>query len=269
MKHHKEIQEWSRKKIIRRSVFSFIIFILLILGAIIFWKWFTHLPPDKGANPILRKGLYADEKINKKFFSLQSLAPTYPNSESVAHPRVNGNIGEPSGIPDTSRWRLKVIDTFDKKAGKDSVIFISLQDIEKMPLTQYTTEFKCIEGWSQKIWWGGVKLSDFMKYYHLGTSDGSEPSANNDKTAKYVGFSSIDGQYYVGIDMLSALHPQTILCYEMNGKPLPLNQGAPLRLIIPIKYGVKNIKWIGSMYFSNSRPRDYWYERGYDYDAAL
>ncbi len=81
----------------------------------------------------------------------------------------------------------------------------------------------------------------------------------------YVGMATPDKEYYVGLDMPSALHPQTILCYEMNGKLLPLNQGYPLRLIIPVKYGIKHIKRLGTITFNNQRPRDYWAERGYDY----
>lgn len=56
-----------------------------------------------------------------------------------------------------------------------------------------------------------------------------------------------DEAYYIGLDMESALHPQTILCYEMNGKELPENHGYPLRLIIPVKYGVKHLKRIGTI----------------------
>ena len=78
---------------------------------------------------------------------------------------------------------------------------------------------------------------------------------------KYLDLSTPDKQYYVGIDMPSALHPQTLLCYELNGKPLPMNQGYPLRLIIPVKYGVKSLKRIGYMYFDKKRPPDYWAER--------
>jgi DMSO/TMAO reductase YedYZ molybdopterin-dependent catalytic subunit len=55
----------------------------------------------------------------------------------------------------------------------------------------------------------------------------------------------------------------------MNGKPLPYDQGAPLRLIVPTKYGIKSLKRIGVIFFSDKRPADYWYEQGYDYDAAL
>jgi DMSO/TMAO reductase YedYZ molybdopterin-dependent catalytic subunit len=69
--------------------------------------------------------------------------------------------------------------------------------------------------------------------------------------------------------MASALHPQTLLCYEMNGTPLPPGHGYPLRLIIPVKYGIKNLKRIGNLSFSNERPPDYWFERGYDYYSGL
>ena len=78
-----------------------------------------------------------------------------------------------------------------------------------------------------------------------------------------------DSGYYVGIDMKSMMHPQTILAYQLNNLPLPLNQGFPLRLIIPVKYGVKHLKRIGYIYFSDTKPKDYWFERGYDYDSAL
>jgi DMSO/TMAO reductase YedYZ molybdopterin-dependent catalytic subunit len=86
---------------------------------------------------------------------------------------------------------------------------------------------------------------------------------------QYVGLNTPDKKYYVGIDTKSILHPQTILCYEMNGKPLPMKQGYPLRLIIPVKYGIKHLKRIGTIFFSTSKPKDYWYERGYDYYSGL
>lgn len=72
----------------------------------------------------------------------------------------------------------------------------------------------------------------------------------------YVGFITPDNQYYFGIDMKSALHPQTILCYELKGQTLPMVQGYLLRLIIPFKYGIKNIKRIGTIFFSDTRPKD-------------
>ena len=65
------------------------------------------------------------------------------------------------------------------------------------------------------------------------------------------------------------LHPQTVLAYEMNEAPLSAENGLPLRLIIPIKYGIKNIKWVSAVRLSADRPADYWAERGYDWYAGL
>ncbi len=68
--------------------------------------------------------------------------------------------------------------------------------------------------------------------------------------------------------MASALHPQTLLAYEMAGSALTLEHGAPLRLVTPVKYGIKSIKRIGTIRFTNDRPADYWAERGYDWYAG-
>ena len=91
----------------------------------------------------------------------------------------------------------------------------------------------------------------------------------NNTRAQYVAMETPDGEYYVGIEMASALHPQTLLCYEMNGKPLEEKHGAPLRLVTPVKYGIKNIKRIGSIAYVDAQPKDYWANEGYDYYAGL
>ena len=102
----------------------------------------------------------------------------------------------------------------------------------------------------------GVRFSDFMRAYNL-------------KGLPYVGLVSSDGEYYVSIDLESMMHEQTLLAYEMNGAPLKPANGAPLRLSIPLKYGIKNLKRIGKIFFSAQRPPDYWAERGYDWYAGL
>jgi len=107
--------------------------------------------------------------------------------------------------------------------------------------------------------WGGVRFQDFVARYAPGRTD---PNS-------YVGLETPERDYYVGLDMASAMHPQTLLCYEMNGEPLASEHGAPLRLVTPLKYGIKNLKRIGRIAFSNARPPDYWAERGYDYYAGF
>ena len=69
--------------------------------------------------------------------------------------------------------------------------------------------------------------------------------------------------------MESMLHPQSLLAYEINGAPLSDEHGAPLRLVTPVKYGVKNLKRIGTIRYSRARPADYWAEEGYDWYIGL
>jgi DMSO/TMAO reductase YedYZ molybdopterin-dependent catalytic subunit len=77
-----------------------------------------------------------------------------------------------------------------------------------------------------------------------------------------------DGDYFVGLDSDSAMHPQTLLAWEMNGEPLSEEHGAPLRLVIPVKYGIKNIKRIGRIEWLDRCPKDYGADRGYDWYAG-
>lgn len=247
----KEISESSFK---RKLFFSFLIFALLVTAGIFSWKWLNHQPQEQQALKPLRNTLEANERLLKKtVFDTNHLAKKYSEKDAVKNVRVNGLIGMQRTRIDTSQWRLQVI------RGVGDTLKISLADIEKLPKEHVIFDFKCIEGWSQVTHWAGVPLKTFMDYYHL----------NAQEKMGYVGLQTPDKHYYVGIDMASALQSQTILCYEMNNQPLPLNQGYPLRLIIPVKYGIKHLKQIGTMYFSNQKPPDYWAERGYDYYAGL
>jgi DMSO/TMAO reductase YedYZ molybdopterin-dependent catalytic subunit len=241
----------SSKKFCNKSIIAFAIFIIMIVAAVFAWKWLRNQPQVAGAQKPLRKGLAVNEKVFSKTFSNDHLAKTYPVSAAAKNVRVNSLIGLKT--PVDSSWRLKVV----RSAG--DTLFISLDDLKSLRKTEITYDFKCIEGWSQISHWGGVKFTDFAKKYNLGLQT----------QMNYVGLSTPDKKYYVGIDMASMMHPQTILAYEMNNKPLPINHGYPLRLIIPVKYGIKNLKRIGTMYFSNTPPPDYWYERGYDYYSGL
>ena len=119
------------------------------------------------------------------------------------------------------------------------------------------TRHSCGEGWSAIGSWTGTPLRHFLKL--IGA----------DTRAKYCWFQCGDQDGYNSpLDMETALHPQTLLAYEMNGKPLSWRHGAPLRLAIPLKYGIKNIKRIGTIRYTDVRPADYWAERGYDWYAG-
>jgi DMSO/TMAO reductase YedYZ molybdopterin-dependent catalytic subunit len=225
---------------------------VFLFACIFSWQWLHRQPLADGALKPLRSILNANEKFFSALLSDNHAAKAFSISDAVSKVRVNGDAGMGDNF-DPSAWKLQVI----RKEG--DTLFLTLDDIRKLPKTEVVFDFKCIEGWSQVTYWGGVKFSEFVKHYGL-----DEQSKMN-----YVGFATPDKEYYVGIDRKSILHPQTILCYEMNGKPLPMNQGYPLRLIIPVKYGIKHLKRIGTLFFSDQRPADYWFEQGYDYFAGL
>lgn len=204
--------------------------------------------------------------FNRALFSHRNLAPTYPKASVVKKARTNGVAGM-GGSSSVEGYYFRISSPSGDTA-KD--IKITLEDLQKLPKQDLVFNFKCIEGWSQITWWGGVRFADVVKAYGLASKNGQPVvEGDEDQAYRYVGMESIDKGYYVGIDMPSAMHPQTLLVWEMNGEPLPAKQGAPLRLIIPVKYGVKSIMKIGRVFFQDERPRDYWYERGYEYELSL
>lgn len=164
--------------------------------------------------------------------------------DSKVDPKVP--MPPPSGMDRASAMQTKV-----------PGLLLRLADIQALPKFEMITEFKCVEGWSTIVHWGGARFADFAARY--------QPATLNGKPLPYASLVTPDGGYYVGWDMASLLHPQTLLCYEMNGLPLTLEHGGPLRLVSTLKYGIKQIKRIGRITFTDQRPADYWGDRGYDW----
>jgi hypothetical protein len=140
-------------------------------------------------------------------------------------------------------------------------LLLTMEDILKLPRHELVTQFKCIEGWSQIVHWAGVRMADFIEAYPPALINGKEP--------RYVYMETPEGDYYTGYDLHVCRHPQTLLVTEMMGAPLTQYHGAPLRLHMPIKYGYKQIKRIGLINYTNSKPDDYWTKLGYDWYAGL
>ncbi len=248
MEETKHNDKAVEQQVRRRTIRSFILFFMCIGAGLLAFRWLYHTPDAAGVHAPLRKGYEMNEKIFGGTFNKYDLVKTFPLSAAVKNVRVNGDVGMGNNF-DVSTWRMHLV----RKPG--DTLLVSMADIKALPKTEVVFDFKCIEGWSQLTHWGGVRFSDFL----------AKNGITDLAAYKYAGLQTPDKQYYVGIDMPSMMQPQTLLCYEMNGKPLPYDQGAPLRLIIPVKYGIKHLKRIGYMFFSNQKPPDYWAERGYDY----
>jgi DMSO/TMAO reductase YedYZ molybdopterin-dependent catalytic subunit len=215
------------------------------LGA---YKWLRTRPREEGVEWPFRRVLQANEAIAGAYFSAARLSPTFEPSD-ITRPRINGRLGLQSPL-DLDAWRLNI-------EGAASPVSLTLDALRELPAHEMITELRCIEGWTTVVQWKGARLRDLMERY---------PPLHRD--SRYVAMETPDKKYYVGLDMESATHPQTLLAYEMNGAPLAPLHGAPLRLAIPVKYGIKNIKRIGTIRWTNVRPADFWGERGYDWYAG-
>lgn len=279
----------SPKEMRRISRRSFAWAGVAVISAYSIVHWLFTRRQDNGVPWPLRRGLDLNESVWTDFFSSKRKAPTYRDSQVTAE-RENGDEGLSDDF-DPSTWKLTLSgryvpstssssdsdnsddsdDTSDTSATDDSDLTLTLKDIQALPNVEQTTELFCIEGWSIVQKWKGVRFVDFVAKYPPPTVDGSAPDVVNhpENLVPYVGMETPDGGYYVGLDMQSALHPQTLLCWQLNGKPLALEHGAPLRLVIPVKYGVKNIKRIGTITYTADKPKDYWAEQGYDWYAGL
>ena len=230
------------------------------LAGVLGWRWMS----DETKGALLRRTFEFNEKVSQLFFRPTRLAPEFPLT-SVSADRANCAEGL-EGEFDTAAWTLAV----GGLAGQTADLILTLEDIKNLPRTEMTTEFKCIEGWSVIVHWAGVRFSDFAAKYLPQTRNGTQPDVKNrpQDLLPYVSMTTPDEKYFVGWDMPSILHPQTLLAYEMNGAPLTPEHGAPLRLASPTKYGIKQIKRIGRIEFTAERPRDFWAEYDYDWYAG-
>ncbi|RIV19374.1 molybdopterin-binding oxidoreductase [Fibrisoma montanum] len=251
----------------RRTLKAFGWFALASVVPVGVYTWIQNSPNLAGIRKPLRKVLDVNEDIASTYFSSNHLVRTYPVEAAARVPRVNGFDGLRTPLPDD--WKLQ-IDRQGSNGEPQEPLLLTMDDVKALPRQELVYDFKCVEGWSQIQHWSGVRFSDFMERYQLGTRSGKAPSPDTtDDLYKFVGMETPDKGYYVGIDMESAMHPQTLLAYELNGEPINNQHGAPVRLLIPHKYGVKNLKRIGRIFFSDTRPRDFWAERGYDYYLGL
>ena len=155
----------------------------------------------------------------------------------------------------TSPWNVAVSGECGKPGN------VALEDLLRgIAPSERIYRLRCVEGWSMVIPWLGVPLADVLKRF--------EPTSK----AKYVAFTtladpvqmpgirfrSIDWPYREGLRIDEAMHPLTLLATGLYGKPLPQQNGAPLRLVVPWKYGFKGIKSIVAIEFTRRAPPTSW-----------
>ena len=165
-----------------------------------------------------------------------ALAPEFAAADMSPVFRTNGNI-----MPASDTYQAHAADRFaDWKLTVDGLVdrplALSLNQLQRMPARTQITRHDCVEGWSAIGQWTGVPLKLLL--------DG----AGVRRGARYAVFHCADDfdgtSYYESIDLIDAYHPQTILAWAMNGQPLAVGHGAPLRLRVERQLGYKQAKYV-------------------------
>lgn len=207
---------------------------------------------------LLDRALRVDDDVAEAIYSQNRLVPTYTKSQiTPLKNNYNGATPDPSYIPE---WHL----TLDGLASGLSVSLNIRNLLTHFQVHEQITRLVCVEGWSAVAWWSGLKFDELLNAY---------PPMSQAKWARVESSVNLDpwgnpDPYFVSLDIPTARHPQTLLATHFNGQPLTVDHGAPLRLLVPVKLGLKNVKAITRITYMEKEPKDYWAERGYScYDG--
>jgi DMSO/TMAO reductase YedYZ molybdopterin-dependent catalytic subunit len=203
------------------------------------------------------RALTFDDDIAEALYSPTRTVRTY--SKRDVTPLRNNYEGRTPSPAYLDTWTLTLTGL---ASGKDVVL--RMPDLSLYEQHEQVTRLCCVEGWSAIAGWSGVRFADLLRGY---------PPADGARWAAIESSVNLDGRgnpdpYYVSIDLPTARHPQTLLATHLNGNALAPDHGAPLRLVVPMKLGLKNIKAITRIAYTATQPRDFWGERGYSrYDG--
>jgi DMSO/TMAO reductase YedYZ molybdopterin-dependent catalytic subunit len=212
-----------------------------------------------GKEWFLNKALRIDDDVAEALYSDNRIVPTYTKSQiTPLKNNYNGATPDPGYI---SGWKL----TLDGLASGLSISLDIRNLLTRFSVHEQITRLVCVEGWTAIAWWAGLRFEDVLRAYppmsqakwaHVESSVNLDASGNPDP-------------YFMSLDLATARHPQTLLATHFNGQPLAVDHGAPLRLLVPVKLGLKNVKAITRITYVAEEPRDYWAERGYSrYDGV-
>jgi DMSO/TMAO reductase YedYZ molybdopterin-dependent catalytic subunit len=171
----------------------------------------------------------------------KALAREFTEADVSQNFKANGSVdpGDPDYVAHVrtgfADWKL-VIDGL-----VDHPLALSLAELRGAPARTQITRHDCVEGWSDIAKWSGARLGPLLD------------RAGLKREARYIVFHCADslqaspdgsGRYYESIDLVDAYHPQTILAYAMNDRPLPVAHGAPVRLRVERQLGYKHAKYV-------------------------
>jgi len=224
-------------------------------------EWFPKLLAAGEALNRSAQRLLAPRRAMAQEFAEADLSPDFRSNGTALPDSATYQALARSGFAD---YRLEVGGLVARPAS------LSLADLRALPSRTQITRHDCVEGWSAIGKWKGVTLSALLERV------GARPEA------RYVMFYCADPMeangaepYYESIDMDDAMHPQTLLAYELNDKPLPIKNGAPIRLRVERQLGYKHAKYVVKMELVHSFAGirggmgGYWEDQGYEWYAGI
>ena len=231
-----------------------------------------RIAQSNGVNATLNVAEGWTQHAQRLLLGRHALAREFSQSDISRDFRANGTINPDSdeyqqlAQGNFAAWRLEVGGLVQRP------LSLSLAELRRMPSRTQITRHDCVEGWSCIGKWTGTPLSAVLGLAQLKAG------------AKFLAFYCADtlelsldgtGQYYESIDLIDAMHPQTILAYDMNDAPLPVPHGAPLRLRLERQLGYKMAKYIMRIDAIDSfrglgrGKGGYWEDRGYQWYAGI
>lgn len=250
----------------------------------------------------LKAGEDANLFVQRLLLTPTSLAHEFPESEISPWFKPNGTVSPPDPAYKAlaeegfSGFRLTVDGLVERPQS------LTLPELRALPARSQITRHDCVEGWSAIGRWTGIPLAELLtravmkpgaRYvvFHCadtmelagggleGGGDGEEAGEGQKQEEEEVEGDGAQGRrpirYYESIDLTDAFHPQTILAYDMNGKPLPVSNGAPLRLRVERQLGYKHAKYVmrievvDGLAGIGEGQGGYWEDRGYEWYAGI
>lgn len=206
----------------------------------------------------LDRVLTFDDDIAEALYSPGRRVRTYARSEvTPLKPNYHGLAPLPQSL---EGWALELSGLASGRTER----FDHAALAGRFRLREQVTRLACVEGWSAVAWWGGFAFADLLHAFP--PMPGARWAALRSDVSRDA--AGRPEPYFVSLDLGTALHPQTLLATRFGGAELPLAHGAPLRLVAPVKLGLKHIKAITHITYQVEEPRDYWNLRGYSkYDG--
>lgn len=208
----------------------------------------------KGAQRLLRYAERKNEVVERGLFRHTSMDAPIAGSHLAGNALPSYYISKTVPVWDESqrgKWTLEI-------AGLVALpLRLTLDDLQRMPRTTQRVNHYCVEGWTAVEEWTGCRFRELARLV------GVKPEAH------YVDFRSFDDEYHESWDIESALHPQTVIAYGLDGHMLAPAHGAPARIYSPVKLGYKNTKYLTRIVFMSAPNGGYWSDEGYEWYGGV